>query len=152
MYLNKVQLIGNLTRDPELKALPSGTKVASFSIATNRNWKDKDGVKKEEVEFHNLIAFGKTAEVIAQWCKKGSQIYVEGRLQTRSWDANGQKMYRTEIVVDQFQFGNSPRTETKPSPMTEKDHFSPDEPAVDVDDGGPIDYPDEENNLEDIPF
>jgi len=109
MYLNKVMLIGNLTKDPELKALPNGTKVVNFGIATNRNWKDKDGNKKEEVEFHNIVAFAKTAEVIAQWVKKGHQIYIEGRLQTRTWDADGKKMYRTEILAENFQFGNKPQ-------------------------------------------
>lgn len=106
MYLNKVILVGNLTRDPELKALPSGIKVANFSIATNRSYKDKEGNKKDEVEFHNLVSFGKQAEVIEQWCKKSSQLMVEGRLSTKSWESDGKKMYKTEIVVDNFQFGN----------------------------------------------
>lgn len=105
MYINSVTIYGNLTRDVELKALPSGIQVANFGVATNRNYKDKDGNKKEEVEFHNLVAFGRTAEVIAQYMKKGSAIYVEGRLQTRSWEKDGQKFYRTEIVVNNFQFG-----------------------------------------------
>ncbi|MEK9173736.1 MAG: single-stranded DNA-binding protein, partial [Patescibacteria group bacterium] len=95
MYLNKVFLIGNLTRDPELKALPTGTKVASISMATNRTWKDAGGAKKEAVEYHNVVAFAKQAEVIAQYCKKGSSLYIEGRIQTRSWDAtDGTKKYR----------------------------------------------------------
>jgi single-strand DNA-binding protein len=106
MYLNKVQIIGNLTRDPEMKALPSGMSVTNFGVATNRTWKDKNtGEKKEEVEYHNLVAFGKQAEIITQYMSKGSQVYVEGRLQTRSWDKDGQKMYRTEIVVEMVQFG-----------------------------------------------
>ena len=111
MYLNKVQLLGNLTRDPELKALPNGTKVASFSLATNRTWKDANGAKQEAVEYHNCVVFGRTAETIAQYMKKGSQLYVEGRLQTRSWDdkTSGEKKYRTEIVVETSQFGNKPQ-------------------------------------------
>lgn len=108
MYLNKVMLIGNLTRDPELKALPGGQQVANFSLATNRTFKDKAGVKQEAVEYHNIVAFGRTAEVIGQYVKKGHQILVDGRLQTRSWDKDGAKQYRTEIVVDNFQFGNKP--------------------------------------------
>ena len=86
MYLNKVFLYGNLTRDPELKALPSGSQVANFGLATNRTYKDKSGAKQEATEFHNIVAFGRTAEVIAQYCKKGRPIFVEGRIQTRSWD------------------------------------------------------------------
>ena len=106
MYLNKVMLIGNLTRDPELKSLPSGVKVTSIGLATNRSWKKEDGSKQETTEFHNAVAFGKPAELIAQYCKKGSSLYVDGRLQTRSWDGtDGQKKYRTEIVVENFQFG-----------------------------------------------
>ena len=118
MYLNKAILIGNLTRDPELKALPSGIKVANFSIATNRTYKDKDGNKKEEVEFHNLVAFGKQAEVIEQWCKKGSQLMVEGRLSTKTWESDGKKMYKTEIIVDNFQFGNKAK---ETSTLTEQE-------------------------------
>ena len=105
MYLNKVQLIGNLTRDPELKALPSGSNVVNFSIATNRTWKDANGAKQEAVEYHNVVFYGKQADVIAQWCTKGQQLLVEGRLTTRSWEKDGAKQYRTEIVGEQFQFG-----------------------------------------------
>ncbi len=85
MYLNKVFLIGNLTRDPELKALPSGSKVASLSMATNRVWKDQAGARQEATEYHNIVAFGRQAENLAQYAKKGSSLFVEGRIQTRSW-------------------------------------------------------------------
>jgi single-strand DNA-binding protein len=107
MYLNKVIIVGNLTREPELKSLPSGVKVLNFGVATNRNWKDKEGNKKEDVEFHNIVAFGKQAEVIQQWVKKGDQIYLEGRLQTRNWEEKetGKKIYKTEIILETFQFG-----------------------------------------------
>lgn len=152
MYLNKVFLIGNLTRDPELKALPSGVKVVSVALATNRVWKDQNGAKQESVEYHNVVAFGRQAEVIAQYCKKGSSIYVEGRLQTRSWDADGQKKYRTEIVLETFQFG--------PKAGGQSEGFKPSSGVTDAEapqkDASPdldtIDYPDEEINLEDIPF
>jgi single-strand DNA-binding protein len=102
MYLNKAFLYGNLTRDPELKALPSGNQVANFGLATNRTYKGKDGTKQESTEFHNIVAFGRTAEVIGQYCKKGKAIFVEGRIQTRSWEGkeDGKKQYRTEIVVN----------------------------------------------------
>lgn len=111
MYLNKAVVIGNLTRDPELKALPSGSSVASFSIATNHVYKDKEGAKKEETEFHNIVVFGKQAETAAQYLKKGSQALVEGRLQTRSWETDGHKNYRTEIVADRVVFGSKPKVE-----------------------------------------
>lgn len=154
MYLNKVILMGNLTRDPELKALPSGIKVASISLATNRVWKDKDGARQESTEYHNLVSFGRQAEVIGQYCKKGSSIYVEGRMQTRSWDGqDGQKRYRTEVVIDTFQFG--PKTGGAPasggaSSQRQSDAEAPQaaaKPDLDT-----IEYPEEEINLEDIPF
>lgn len=110
MYLNKAMLIGNLTRDPELKSLESGQQVASFSLATNRTFKDKDGNKKEQAEFHNVVVFGKQAESVAQYLKKGSQAYVEGRLQTRTWEKEGEKKSRTEIIAEVVQFGSRPTT------------------------------------------
>src|SRR3990172_6495987 len=106
MYLNRAIIIGNLTRDPELRSLPSGVQVASFGVATNRVWKDKDGSKKEDVQFHNIVVFGRQAETTAQYLRKGSSVLVEGRMQTRSWDAaDGVKKYRTEVVADRIQFG-----------------------------------------------
>jgi single-strand DNA-binding protein len=86
MYLNKVILIGNLTRDPELKSIPSGISVATFSLATNRVWKDKNGQRQEDTQYHNVVVFGKQADSVSQYMKKGSSLMVEGRLQTRSWD------------------------------------------------------------------
>jgi single-strand DNA-binding protein len=148
MYLNKVLLYGNLTRDPELKALPSGGQVANFGIATNRTYKDKAGAKQEATEFHNIVAFGRTAEVIAQYMKKGRPIYVEGRIQTRSWDdkESGKKNYRTEIVVDTFQFGADGGKGGAGAPS-----YSGGEQAA-PSEGEAIKYPDEEINPEDIPF
>jgi single-strand DNA-binding protein len=106
MYLNKVFIIGNITRDPELKALPSGMQVASFSVATNRTWKDQNGQKQEAADFHNIVVFGKQAETINQYMKKGNSIMIEGRIQTRTWDGpDGKKNYRTEIIGERFQFG-----------------------------------------------
>lgn len=106
MFINKAFLYGNLTRDPEVKALPSGSQVATFGLATNRVWKDRDGNKQESAEFHNIVVFGKQAEIAAQYLKKGKPIFIEGRIQTRSWDGDdGSKKYKTEIVVDRFQFG-----------------------------------------------
>lgn len=151
MYINKVILYGNLTRDPELKALPSGANVCNFSLATNRSFKDKNGVKQEQVEYHNIVAFGRTADLIKQYVKKASPLYVEGRLQTRSWDKEGVKQYRTEILLDQMQFGpkgsgmggggaSSSAPSAKASAPTEQ-------PSIDT-----IEYPEESINVEDIPF
>src|SRR5205809_5504209 len=109
MYLNKAMVIGNLTRDPEIKSLPSGVKVASFSVATNRVWKNKNGVKQENTDYHNIVVFGRQAEIVGQYLRKGASVLVEGRMQTRSWDdASGVKKYRTEIVAERVQFGPKP--------------------------------------------
>ena len=151
MYVNKVILYGNLTRDPELKALPGGSQVANFGIATNRTYKDKNGQKQEATEFHNVVAFGRTAEVIAQYCKKGRPIYVEGRLQTRSWDdkESGKKNYRTEIVADTFQFGADAKGGGAPS---DSRGVESQEQQAHTESSESIKYPDEEINPEDIPF
>jgi len=155
MYLNKAFLYGNLTRDPEMKALPSGIKVTNFAIATNRTYKDKDGNKKETTEFHNAVAFGKQAELIEQYLKKGRGIFVEGRLQTRSWDdkATNTKKYRTEIIVENFQFGPSPMGGqgggTYTPSQTEGGAKSATDKSAKID---TIEYPTEEINPEDIPF
>jgi single-strand DNA-binding protein len=148
MYLNKVFLYGNLTRDPELKSLPSGGQVANFGLATNRTYKDKSGAKQEATEFHNIVAFGRTAEVIAQYCKKGRPIFVEGRIQTRSWEGkeDGKKQYRTEIIAENFQFGADGGKRDGESRGAATDE----QPAPKDDEA--IKYPDEEINPEDIPF
>lgn len=151
MYLNKVFLYGNLTRDPELKALPGGSQVMNAGLATNRVYKDKSGAKQEATEFHNIVAFGRTAEVIAQYCKKGRPIFVEGRIQTRSWEGkeDGKKQYRTEIVVDNFQFGADGG---KGGSGSGAPRAGQEEQQSPKDDGEAIKYPDEEINPEDIPF
>jgi len=106
MNLNKVLLVGNLTRDPELRNLPSGAAVASFGMATNRVWKNQQGEKKEDVQFHNIVVFGRQAEIVSQYLAKGSLVLIEGRIQTRSWEGkDGTKQYRTEIVAERIQFG-----------------------------------------------
>lgn len=102
--LNKVMLIGNLTRDPELKYTPSGAAVATFGVATNRDWKTETGEKKEEVEFHNIVVWGKLAELCGQLLKKGTKVYLEGRIQTRKWQGqDGQERRTTEIVINDMQ-------------------------------------------------
>jgi single-strand DNA-binding protein len=101
MNLNKAMIIGNLTRDPEMKTTPNGQAVASFSVATNFIWNDQSGQKKERVEFHNIVAWRRLAEICGQYLRKGSKIYVEGRLQTRDWAGqDGVKRYRTEIIAE----------------------------------------------------
>jgi len=123
MYINKAMVYGNLTRDPEMKALPSGQKVTSFSLATNRTWKDANGAKQEAVDYHNIVLFAKTAELAVQYLKKGSAVFIEGRIQTRSWDDAMGKKYRTEIVGENMQFGAKTQTqsevEDKPIPSQE---------------------------------
>lgn len=106
MNINLVQICGRMTKDVELRNLPSGSAVASFSVATNRKWK-KDDQEHEETEFHNVVAFGRTAEVISQYIHKGDEIYIIGRLKTSSWEDKdtGKKMYKTDVVADRFEFG-----------------------------------------------
>ncbi|MGC9049036.1 MAG: single-stranded DNA-binding protein [Patescibacteria group bacterium] len=145
MNVNKAIILGNVTRDPEIRNLPSGQNVVSFGVATNRFWTDKQsGEKKSQVEFHNVIAFGRLAEVVQQFLKKGSLVYVEGRLQTRNWqDQQGAKHFRTEIVAERLQLGPRPfgRTVTEPEAATEGTGLVEETVA-----------PEEEINPEEIPF
>lgn len=146
MYINKAIIYGNVTRDPELKALPSGNKVCNFSVATNRTWKDQSGAKQEATDYHNVVFYAKQAEVIAQYMRKGSGIMVEGRLSTRSWDGpDGKKNYRTEIVGDTFQFG--PKGGSSSAGGAQAPAAKNDAPEVDT-----IEYPTDDINPEDIPF
>lgn len=103
--LNKVFLVGNLGRDPEVRSTPSGQSVATFSVATSRKWRDRDGNRQEQTEWHNVVCWGKQAEIAGQYLTKGKQVFVEGRLQTRSWDDknSGEKRYKTEIICENFQ-------------------------------------------------
>jgi single-strand DNA-binding protein len=150
MYLNKALLYGNLTRDPEVRALPSGQQVATFGLATNRTFKNKEGQQQEQTEFHNIVAFGRTAEVMGQYLKKGRPVFVEGRIQTRSWEADGKKNYRTEIVVDNFQFG--PQAAGGGAGTYDKGQAAGSESQDTGNSGESIQYPDDEINPEDIPF
>ncbi|MFC1748808.1 single-stranded DNA-binding protein [Pseudomonadota bacterium] len=122
MSLNKVQLIGNLTRDPEVKQIPGGQAVASFSIATNLSWTDQSGQKQDRPEFHNIVAWRKLAEICGQYLKKGGKIYIEGRLQTRDWEGeDGIKRYKTEIVADNMIMLDKKGAETG-GPAMQADH------------------------------
>ncbi len=158
MYLNKTFLFGNLTRDPEQKALPNGTAVTSFSIATNRVYKDANGAKQEQVEYHNVVVFGRQAETSAQYLKKGQGVLIEGRIQTRSWDdkTTGEKKYRTEIVADAVQFGPKGGSSGgdaggyAPAPQGANPTVAP--KASNAPDLDTIDYGDSSINVDDIPF
>jgi single-strand DNA-binding protein len=150
MYLNKVLLYGNLTRDPELRALPSGMNVVNFSIATNRTFKDRDGKKQEQTDFHNVVVFGRQADTVSQYMKKGSSVFIEGRLQTRSWEKEGQKMYRTEVVADRVQFG--PRAGGGGGGGGGNASGTADDSQDPGPSGAGIDYPKDDINPDDIPF
>lgn len=140
---NKVILVGNITADIELKETPSGAKVASFSIATNRYWKNKEGMKESNATFHNIVAWNRTAEVVAEFTKKGSKILVEGYLDNRSWEAeDGSKRYRTEIVAESIQLLPSGAKNGDPLPEEPK--------AEEAKRTAPV-Y-DDTPALEDIPF
>jgi single-strand DNA-binding protein len=145
MYINKAIIYGNLTRDPELKSLPSGASVCEFGVATNRVWKDKNGSRQESTDYHNIVVFGRQAELIKQYLHKGSGVFLEGRIQTRSWDAqDGTKKYRTEIVADRIQFGpKSPSAQPSADASAGKQEKKEE---------SQIEYPEEEINSEDIPF
>ncbi|MEZ4103755.1 MAG: single-stranded DNA-binding protein [Candidatus Paceibacterota bacterium] len=148
MYLNKAMVYGNLTRDPEMRALPSGMQVCTFSLATNRVYNDRDGNKQESVDYHNIVVFGKQGENCAKYLNKGNSAFVEGRMQTRSWEKDGQKQYRTEIVADRVQFGPKSGGSGAPSGGSSAK-------ATDNNDANASalpDYPEEEINPEDIPF
>jgi len=144
MNLNKAFIVGNLTRDPELKSLPSGNSVVNFGVATNRVWTDQSGQKKEEAQFHNVVAFGKQAESINQYLKKGSMVLIEGRIQTRNWEAqDGSKRSRTEIIAERVQFGPK-RTGQSSGPPNEQ---TKEEETLDT-----IEYPEDHNNPDEVPF
>ena len=149
MYLNKAMIYGNLTRDPEMKALPSGMQVCTFSLATNRTYNDRDGKRQEAVDYHNITVFGKTAENCAKYLLKGASAYVEGSLRTNSWEKDGVKQYRTEIIADRVQFG--PKGGNVGGGSTPQGGSNS---STDTRGGAPVlpEYPSEDINPEDIPF
>ncbi len=165
--LNKVILIGNLTRDPELRYTPSGTAVATFTLATNRQWKTESGDTKEDAEFHRIVAWDKLAEICSQFLKKGRQAYVEGRLQTRKWQTKeGEDRYVTEVVISEMiLLGRADGAALQDSIPEIPEDFDEDQPKEDKDEKkesrnedrkkGKLekqDKPDEEESEEDIPF
>lgn len=148
MDLNRATIIGRLTRDPELRSLPSGRSVASFSVATNRQWTDPNGQKQKQVEYHNIVVWSKLAETASQYLHKGSRVYVEGHLQTREWTGqDGAKRSRTEIVCDNFIMLDGRPSEggfSSPAVATSAPTYQPVEAHAEV--------IEEEIKVEDIPF
>jgi single-strand DNA-binding protein len=152
MYLNRVLLIGNLTRDPQQRALPSGMNVTEIGLATNRTYKDKNGQRQESTDYHNVVIFGRQAETTAQYLHKGDTAMIEGRIQTRSWEQNGEKKYRTEIVADRVQFGpkrgSAAATQAEaPQSATKKSAAKNAPEELDT-----IQYPEEDIDPDEIPF
>lgn len=152
MNLNKVFLIGNLTRDPESRALPSGQSVSNFGLATNRMWTDAESrEKKQQVEFHNIVAFGKLAEICNQYLKKGTLVMIEGRIQTRNWQGqNGETKYRTEIVAERMQMGPRRSGQAEETKETTAGAEAPTEQLEEIQ--IEEETPGDEVKTEDIPF
>lgn len=157
MNLNKVFILGRLTADPVLRATPSGAQVASFSVATNRVWNDKSGARQDETEYHNVVVWGKQAEVASQFLTKGGLVLVEGRLQTRSWqNQQGQNVKTTEIICERMQLGPRPggsggfaknqsnQTDQSKKNNLEEDLFKDELPEIDINEV--------EIKAEDLPF
>ncbi len=159
MNLNKAMIIGNLTRDPEVRTTPTGQTVATFGVATNFIWTDQQGQKQEKVEFHNVVAWRRLAEICGQYLRKGSKVYIEGRLQTRDWvGQDNVKRYRTEIVADNMIMldragGAAPMSNEQP-PVPEEGAVASSEPVIDVDEpvGGESNPTEEDIKVENIPF
>lgn len=151
MNLNKVMIIGNLTRDPEVRSTPQGASVTSFSVATNFVWTDANGQRQEKAEYHNVVAWRKLAEIIGQYLRKGSKVYIEGRLQTRDWTGqDGVKKYRTEIIAENMIMLDRPsdRSSAPAVSATEMPVIQEDAPAPKKETENDSD----EIKLEDIPF
>ncbi|MEX0932235.1 MAG: single-stranded DNA-binding protein [Candidatus Saccharimonadales bacterium] len=143
---NQIILVGNMARDPELKKIPSGQSVASFAVATNRQWTDSSGEKQEQADFHNIVAWGKLGELVDQYLQKGSKVMIVGRLQTRSWEAeDGSKRYRTEIVASDVSFLDRPGENSGSS--ANNSSSDQDEDEVSIEDLG-----DDPVDLSEIPF
>lgn len=155
MNFNKAFILGNVTRDPELRTTPSGQSVCSFGVATNRVWKNPSGQQQRAAEFHNVVAWGRLAEICNQYLKKGSLVFIEGRIQTRSWqDKNSnEKRFRTEIVTETMQLGprSSGGEQAQPAASQAGEEVTP-QPAEEP--VATVQYPDEEDEIkpEEIPF
>lgn len=161
MNLNKAMIIGNLTRDPEIRTTPSGQTVASFAVATNLIWTDQSGQKQEKVEFHNVVSWRRLAEICGQYLHKGSKVYIEGRLQTRDWvGQDGVKRYRTEIVAGNMimldRAGAQASAPAEQPPVSEEQPSVSSEPVINVEEsekeGEDTNPAEEEIKVENIPF
>ncbi len=155
MNFNRAIIVGRLTNTPELKSLPSGQQVVNFSMATNRTFKDNTGNKRDMAEFHNIVAFGKLADICARYMQKGSIALIEGRIQTRSWQAqDGSKRYRTEIIAENLQLGpragGAGRAANSPSPAPVKK--DDDIPVIDQEAPFSSEEGQEDINVDNIPF
>ncbi len=144
MNLNRVYLIGRLTRDPETRALPSGQSVTSFGMATDRFFTDRSGQKQQQTEFHNIVLFGKVADIASQYLNKGSLVLIEGGIRNRTWkDSSGNQKFKTEIIAERLQLG--PRTAGKVIPPKQKEKEEPPKEDIPVIEENEID-------VKDIPF
>lgn len=156
MNLNKAFLLGRLTNDPDSRVLPSGQPVTNFSVATNRVWTNKEGAKQEDAQFHNIVVFGKLADIASRYLAKGRLVLVEGRIQTRSWEgADGTKKYRTEIIADNIQLGPRPGGETAASdaaPRTMPTGRQAEAKTATKEEEIPIIEQDAETSTDNIPF
>jgi single-strand DNA-binding protein len=161
MNLNKAMIIGNLTRDPEVRNTPTGVPVATFSVATNMIWKDQRGQKQEKVEYHNIVTWRKLAEICGQYLHKGSKVYIEGRIQTRDWTGqDGVKRYRTEIIADNLIMldragaGSGGASFSGNVPVPSESAMGMGEPIIDIDEGinDEANPSEEEIKVENIPF
>jgi single-strand DNA-binding protein len=155
MNLNKAIIVGNLTQDPEVRNIPSGQSVASFSVATNRTWNDNQGQKQTQVEYHNIVAWGRLAEICGQYLTKGGMVMVEGRLQTRNWeDQQGVKKYKTEIIAENVQLG--PRNNQGGGAQSSQSQSSPsqsyEQQAPQQEQKPQTESSDDDIKVEDIPF
>jgi len=152
MNVNKCILVGRTSKEPELRVTQSGQKVCAMSLATNHEWKDKNGVKNSKTEWHNLVFWGKLAEIVAQYVTKGQELYVEGRIEYREYeDKAGQKRKVTDIIVEQMQMGNRAKGDgeykpTTPATSAEQPAPAEDLPTINLDDDK------EEIKIEDVPF
>lgn len=147
MNFNRAIIVGRVTQDPESRTLPSGSSVVNLSVATNRVYTDQAGSKQEQVEFHNVVAFGKLAEICHKYLKKGQLVLFEGRIQTNSWEGkDGQKRYRTEIIAENMQMGPKAGGASSSAPRQENTNSNEEEiPVIDADE-------EEKVNVDDIPF
>jgi len=155
MFINIVHIIGRLTKEPEIKITPSGYNVTNITVATNRKWKDAAGNKKEEVDFHTVVAFGKLADVIYQYFHKGDEIYIQGRLKTSIWKGNDDKNhYRTDIICEKIDFGQKSRANQERQARGESYQHPTDDIDKEIEMTQGLETAGEEEviNIEDIPF